>query len=265
MKKYIIPFILLFIALGGYAQTGRPVRGVVADSTGVTIPGAVVRLTSPLDTLNGVTDINGVFTFGSVKAQQFSLTFKSIGYQGLQRKYTFAPNTTSSNIGTVKLKGESKLLGVVQISDVNAIKVTVDTTEYKASAYPVRANATAEDMIKKMPGVDVDANGTVTTQGQQVAGVRINGKDFFGGDVQTATKNLPADVLESVQMIDDYGDQANLTGIRTGTPRKIMNFVIRKDRNHGYTLSATGGDGGDALPANPGVSNANRYFGSLNL
>ncbi|WP_448701503.1 TonB-dependent receptor [Mucilaginibacter sp. AW1-3] len=265
MKKYFINLVLLLcITAAGYAQT-KQVKGVVADSTGVTIPGVVVKLTSSQDTLGGVTDINGVFSFGAVKAKQFSITFQSIGYLGLKRNYTAADNAPALNIGTIKLKTESKMLGTVNITDVNAIKVTVDTTEYKASAYPVRANATAEEMIKKMPGVDVDANGNVTAQGQAVAGVRINGRDFFGGDVQTATKNLPADVLESVQMIDDYGDQANLTGIRTGQPRKIMNFVIRKDRNHGFTLSTTGGGGKDALPSNPGVTEDARYFGSLNL
>jgi hypothetical protein len=94
-----------------------------------------------------------------------------------------------------------------------------------------------------------------TSQGKQVTKVRVNGKDFFGGDVQSATKNLPADVIESVQVIDDYGDQANLTGIKTGEPNKILNFTIRKDKNYGYFGQATAGDGSDALPKDPGVTN----------
>lgn len=265
MKKLLIFFVLLLVfAFKGYSQTGRQVHGIVADSTGITIPGVVVKLTSTTDSLNAVTNINGVFTFSDVKAKQFSLTILSIGYQGLKRNYKFDDDNKPANLGIVKLKTESKLLNVVNITDVNAVKLTVDTTEYKASAYPVRANAPAEDLIKKLPGVDVDANGNVTAQGKAVTKVRINGKDFFGGDVQTATKNLPADVLESVQIIDDYGDQANLTGIKTGEPNKILNFQIRKDKNYGYSLSATGGDGADALPANPGVSESNRYLGSIN-
>jgi uncharacterized membrane protein YgcG len=267
MKKSFIFFIflLVFASFKGYSQDGRQVHGVVADSTGVTIPGAVVRLTSSTDSLNVSTDINGVFSFPAVKAKQFSLTILSIGYKGLKRNYTFDADSKPADIGTIKLKTESKMLTAVNITDVNSIRLTVDTTEYKASAYPVRANATAEEMIKKMPGVDVDVNGNVTAQGQSVTKVRINGKDFFGGDVQTATKNLPADVLESVQIIDDYGDQANLTGIKTGQPNKILNFVIKKDRNYGFSLSATAGDGEDALPSNPGVTEDNRYVGSVNL
>jgi uncharacterized membrane protein YgcG len=265
MKKLILLFtFLLTIAFKGYSQTGREVHGVVADSTGITIPGVVVKLTSATDSLNVVTNVDGVFTFAGVKSKQFSLTILSIGYLGLKRNYTFDDDNKPANIGTIKLKTETKMLNTVQITDVNAIRLTVDTAEYKASAYPVRANANAEELIKKLPGVDVDANGNVTAQGKSVTKVRINGKDFFGGDVQTATKNLPADVLESVQIIDDYGDQANLTGIKTGEPNKILNFQIRKDKNYGYSVSATGGDGVDALPKNPGVTESNRYVGSLN-
>jgi hypothetical protein len=154
------------------------------------------------------------------------------------------------------------MLTAVNITDVNAIKIKEDTTEYKAAAYPVRANANTEEVLKKLPGVDVDANGNVTSEGKQVTKVRINGKDFFGGDVQTATKNLPADVIESIQMIDDYGDQANLTGIKSGEPTKVMNIVIRKDKNYGYSLSLTAGDGEDAVPAP--ATESNRYTLSTN-
>jgi len=263
MKKIILLFtFLLTIAFKGYSQTGREVHGIVADSTGITIPGVVVRLTSPTDSLNVVTNVDGVFTFASVKSKQFALTILSIGYQGLKRNYTFDADNKPANIGMIKLKAETKLLNTVQITDVNAVKIKEDTTEYKASAYPVRANASTEDVLKKLPGVDVDASGNVTAEGKQVTKVRINGKDFFGGDVQTATKNLPADVIESIQMIDDYGDQANLTGIKSGEPNKIMNIVIRKDKNYGYSLSATGGDGADAQPS-PATKD-NRYLGAVN-
>jgi uncharacterized membrane protein YgcG len=262
MKKYLINLtLMLLITAAGYAQT-KQVKGVVADTTGVTIPGVVVKLTSPTDTLGGITDVNGVFTFGAVKAKQFSITFQSIGYQGLKRTYNVAEDAPSLNIGTIKLQTESKMLTTVNITDVNAVKIKEDTTVYDAKAYPVRANASTEEVLKKLPGVDVDANGNVTAEGKQVSKVRINGKDFFGGDVQTATKNLPADVIESIQMIDDYGDQANLTGIKSGEPTKVMNIVIRKDKNYGYSLSGTAGGGRDLLPAP--ATNATRYTFSTN-
>ena len=110
----------------------------------------------------------------------------------------------------------------------------------------------AEDLLKRLPGVEVDKDGNVTAQGKAITRVRINGKDFFGGDVKTATQQLPANILESAQIIDDYGDQANLTGIRNGDPEKILNFTIRADKNKGYFARGTLG-GGDK----------DRYQGSL--
>ncbi len=110
-----------------------------------------------------------------------------------------------------------------------AVKLKEDTTEYKASAYPVHANALTEELLKKLPGINVDSNGNVTAEGKQVKKVRINGKDFFGGDVAQATKNLPADVISKIQVIDDYGDQANLTGVKSGEPNKILNITTKKD------------------------------------
>ena len=100
-----------------------------------------------------------------------------------------------------------------------------DTVEYKVADYQAKKNATVDELLKKMPGIDVDANGNVTHQGQAVTKVRLNGKDFMAGDAQAATKNLPADVISKIQVIDDYGDQANRTGIKTGEPTKILNLT----------------------------------------
>ena len=266
MRSLILSGLLaFFVSLSTYAQTPRDVKGIVADSSGLTIPGAIVKLSTGTDSTTLSTDANGGFVFHAVTAKQISITYTSIGYTGLKRRYVLDNDTKPVNIGMVKLSAESKMLNAVNVTDVQAVKIKEDTTEYKASAYPVRANAPVEDVLKKLPGVDVDANGNVTAQGKQVTKVRINGKDFFGGDVQTATKNLPADVIESIQMVDDYGDQANLTGIKSGEPNKVMNIVIRKDKNYGYSLSATGGDGNDALPqTTPSVPQANRYIGATN-
>ena len=193
-----------------------------------------------------------------------TILLQSIGYQSLKKHYTLANDNNPADHGTVVLQVQSNMLN--QVTKVGVVPITLkeDTVEYKASAYKVRENAPVEDLIKKLPGVDVDVNGNITTQGKQVTKVRINGKDFMGGDVQSATKNLPADVVENIQMIDDYGDQANLTGVKTGEPDKIMNITIRKDKNYGYFGQATGGDGEDALPQSQGIPDANRYIGSVN-
>lgn len=107
---------------------------------------------------------------------------------------------------------------------VGILKVKEDTTNYTASAYPVKAKATVEELLKKLPGIDVDANGNVTSQGRQVSKVRLNGKDYFGGNVQQAVKNLPADIVDKIQIIDDYGDMANRSSFQSQLPNKVLNI-----------------------------------------
>jgi len=215
------------------------------------------------DSTISVADINGKFVFQNIKGSKITITVTYIGYQRFRRRYTLDNLTGPADLGTIVLKAEAKMLNEVTIVGVIPVTLKEDTVQYQASAYKVRENAPVEDLVKKLPGVDVDINGNVSTQGKQVTKVRINGKDFMGGDVQSALKNLPADVVDNIQMIDDYGDQANLTGVKTGDPDKIMNITVRKDKNYGYFGQATVGDGRDMLPSDQGADK-NRYIASVN-
>jgi hypothetical protein len=265
MKRlYAILAILLSMATYTRAQTAREVHGLVVDSAKQALPGSTIKLTSDQnDNATTIANTEGKFSFNGIKGLKLTLTISSIGFEGIIKHYTLDNDGKPADVGTVTLKAEAKQLNAVTVVGTNPVTLKEDTVEYRASAYKVRANSPVEDQLKRIPGVDVDVQGNVSAQGKQVTKVRINGKDYFGGDVQTATKNLPADLVESYQIVDDYGDQANITGIKTGEPNKILNITIRKDRNHGYFGQITAGDGSDALPKNPGVSNDNRYVGLL--
>ena len=267
MKYVFLLFtIVTFTALKANAQGGRVLRGTVIDSTKLSLPGSSIQIASDLgDNLTTTADVNGGFVFPAVKGSKITLTISSIGYQGLIKHYTLDNDTKPVVLPPIILKSDVRQLNGVTVVGVNPVVFKEDTIQYSVKAYPVRENAPIEDVLKKIPGIDVAKDGTVTAQGKQVTKVRVNGKDFFGGDVLSATKNLPADVIESVQVIDDYGDQANLTGVKTGEPNKVLNFTIRKDKNYGYFGQATAGDGQDLLPKNPGVTNDNRYVGLLNF
>ncbi|MFD0751957.1 outer membrane beta-barrel protein [Mucilaginibacter calamicampi] len=269
MKYLFLPFILAFLIVNSaLAQNGRQVSGMIIDSTKLSVPGTTVKYVSNAgDSTTTVTGLDGKFTFTNVGGTGMTLTVTSLGYEGIRKRFTFADGDFKPlDLGSITLKAESKELGVVTIRGVVPVRIKEDTVAYSISAYPVRENAPVEDVIKKLPGVEVDAAGNVTTQGKSVTKIRINGKDYMGGDLQAATRNLPADILESIQLIDDYGDQANLTGVRTGEPDKIINLTIRADRNNGYSLQATAGGGRDVLPK--GIDGAdvndNRYNGSVN-
>lgn len=268
MKFIFIPLFLMFFLTGSlFAQSTHNIRGAVTDTAKQSLPGTTVKLKTDLgDSLQVITDMDGKFVLSGIKGTKITLYISTIGYQGIIKHYSFsATDSTTLMVPPIILKSESRMIKEVTVVGINPVKFTEDTVSYKIAAYPVRENAPVEDVLKKMPGVDVDANGNVSVQGKTVTKVRINGKDFMGGDVQAATKNIPADILESAQIIDDYGDQANLTGVKTGEPNKILNFTIRNDKNYGYSLQANAGAGRDALPQQPGIDNVTRYMGSVNL
>ncbi|GAB2701971.1 TonB-dependent receptor [Mucilaginibacter koreensis] len=265
MKRFLLFLSLVCLSAITYAQKGRPVLGTVVDSTKQTLPGSTIVLTSEAgDSVATAANGDGRFIFPAVKGTKLVLLIRSFGYQTVRKRFNAANDGKASELGNIVLQAESKQLNTVTITaKATPIVVKEDTVQYNASAYKVREGAPVEDLLKKLPGVDVDANGNVSAQGQSITKVRVNGKDVFGGDVQTITKNLPADIVENMQIVDDYGDQANLTGIRTGEPNKILNITIRKDKNKGYFGQLTAGDGYDGQPAP--ADNNNRYLvnGSL--
>ena len=243
MKKLLPLIIGFFISYGAFAQTSRDISGVVKDSTGTSIIAATVKYIAGKDTLFTRTDVEGNFIFNGVKSSTFLITVSSLGYQTLNKRFLYKDAESQIKLDLITLKSENRMLTEVVISGTPAVTIKEDTIIYRASDYPLRENALAEDLLKKLPGVEVDKDGNVTAQGKAITRVRVNGKDFFGGDVRTATQQLPADILESAQIIDDYGDQANLTGIRNGDPEKILNFTIRADKNKGYFARGTVGGG----------------------
>ncbi|MHB1176764.1 MAG: TonB-dependent receptor, partial [Daejeonella sp.] len=243
MKKALSLLVCLWFNYASYAQTSRDVKGTVRDSTGTSVIAATVKFIVGADTVFTRTDLDGVFVFKGIKSSEFLLTITSLGYQTLNKRFLYKDAETPIQLDPITLKLQNRVLNEVVISGTPGVTIKEDTIVYRAADYPLRENALAEDLLKKLPGVEVDKDGNVTAQGKQVTRVRVNGKDFFGGDVKTATQQLPADILESAQIIDDYGDQANLTGIRNGDPEKILNFTIRADKNKGYFARGTVGGG----------------------
>jgi hypothetical protein len=265
MKPLYFFIAALLLSLQGLAQTAHDVHGTVTDSTKVTLPGSTVKIVTATDSTTTTTNAQGAFLFHNIKGASFSLTIQSIGYEPIKRRFLLDNTNNPVFLKPIVLKTSTTMLGLVTISDVLPVKIKEDTVEFNTAAYKVRDGAPIEDVIKKIPGADVDANGNITFQGKSVTKVRVNGKDFFGGDLKTATQNLPADAVQNVQMVNDYGDQANLTGIKTGEPDVVLNINIKPSRNHGYFGQASAGDGRDAIPQVDGAKDQNRYVAQANL
>jgi len=252
--KRVLKLALLFLLLTGtlYSKAQNyTVKGTVVDTAGLPLPGAVVRIKWAADSLGISAGTDGTFTLSKIKSKQFTLSAAFIGFDTFIKQYLIEKGNTLT-LGNIKLIPSSNTLDAVVISGAPPVKVTEDTVSFNAAAFPVRAGDAVDEVLKKLPGIKVDKDGNVTNQGTPVTKIRVNGKDFFGTDVATAIKNLPADIIKNLQFIDDYGDQAKLTGIKSGEPEKILNLTIQEDKKKGYFARASGG-----------VGNADRYNTSL--
>ena len=233
---------MIFTGLASKAQ----VKGTLVDSASKKpIDNAVIGLvvkSNPTDTIYTFTDDKGVFRFETVPASPFSIIIRHMGYWPRAKYVPVNKTEKTIDVGYFVMAQDAKLLSEVVV-EAPAIVVKEDTIEYNASSFKVKEGAVVEDLIKKMPGIQVDKDGNVTAQGKAVTRVKVNGKDFFGGDVKTATKELPANIVDKIQIIDDYGDQATVSGIKDGDPDKVMNIQIKKDKNKGFFGRVTGGYG----------------------
>lgn len=250
---------------------GGPITGTIRDSvTNRPLEKAVISYVEAgkTDTSRFLTDAQGHFSFDRTPTGDFILIISFVGHQTKGIQY---PANMAGNVGVIPLSEKIKEIAELVIQ-APPIKVMQDTVEYRADAYPVRKDAVAEDLLKKLPGVEVDAAGNVTAHGQTVTKIRVNGKDFFGGDPKMATKNIPADAIDKIQVIDDQSDQAKFSGFDDGDRTKIINITIKKDRNQGYFGSATAGIGTTTAgqgSTTTGVGtattsgNTNRYEGYL--
>lgn len=255
MRKF--GFLCLFawlLATASNAQDIFQVKGLVADTSGQPLTGVTVKLIYGKDSTLSITDKSGVFLFTKVQGTQFSIAATYLGLHPFTQTFTKTNTTTVFQVEPIILVPASMQMDSIVIRSIRPMIVKEDTIQYDASAYKVREGAPVEDVIKKLPGVTVDKDGNVEAQGKKVSRVRVNGKDFFGGDLQTATQNLPADVIQNIQIIDDYGDQANLTGIKTGEPEKIININTQPNKNKGSFGNATAA-----------VGNEGRFAGNLFL
>lgn len=245
MTRFLLFTILgLTISSPSLAQQTRTISGSVSDTSGVFLNDVYVKLVAEKDSVTTTTNATGAFHFTKVAFSDFTISVTRIGYQTFTNSYSItAKDISTFNIDPIKLTTQPNRLTDVVVVAINPVIVKEDTVEYKASAFKVREGAPVEDVIKKLPGVTVDKDGKVTAQGKPVARIRVNGKDYFGGDVQTATQNLPADMIENIQIIDDYGDRANVTGIKEGEPEKILNITIQKGKNKGNFGNGTFGAG----------------------
>ena len=217
-----------------FAQ-GFKVDGTILDADDrSTMPGALVKLIYLTDTTKwrGMeTDNDGKFQLTNIPDGMYQMEIIYIGYKSGLQKIKVAG--ADKHLGAIFIeKKPQSIRDVPIIAKENRVKQKDDTTEYNANAYKVNTDATAEDLVTKMPGIQSN-NGTVTAQGENVQQVYIDGKEFFGQDATLALKNLPAEIIDKVQVFDKWTDQAQFTGFDDGNSTKAINIVTKRNKSNG--------------------------------
>lgn len=225
----------LLMSIGLNAQTSS-LTGNVKDEKQQGVAGATITVLYQRDSsliTNVVTANNGTFQVRNLPADSIIVTVSSLGFQQYVSFITLKDGE-KRDLGDMVLTVEGTDLGaVVIIAKAPPVTQKGDTAQYSASQYKVNPDATAEDLIKKMPGITVDQSGTVTAQGEQVRSVTVDGKKFFGDDATAALKNLPAEIVDKIQVFDKLSDQAQFTGVDDGSGERSINIVTKSGVSNG--------------------------------
>lgn len=238
--------LLLFISSTSYAQ--RSIQGTVFDSkSGEPIEFGSVRLLKVTDSTSvqaSKTDTKGDLLLTKVNPGNYILCVSFLGYTTYYQK--IAVSTKNLVLKSIQLVENSKVLGTVEVKGTAAqMVVKGDTMEYNASAFKTVQNAVVEDLLKRLPGVEVSTEGKITVNGEEVKKIRVNGKKFFSDDVQMASKNIPAELIDKIQVLDQKSDMALLTGFEDNDTERIINLTFKSNRKQGTFGNVTGGAGLD--------------------
>ncbi|MEQ8474441.1 MAG: TonB-dependent receptor [Marinoscillum sp.] len=243
MKNVILLIFTLLFTQFIFAQTFTLSGSVKSAEDQSTFPGATVLLTNPADTstLKGnVTDFNGEFRIGGIETGKYLIRVNFVGFETLYQPIEI---TESIKIEPLLIQENTQELDAVIIEGkAMATMMKGDTSEFSAKAYKTAPDASSQDLIEKLPGIS-NVDGKLQANGEDVQLILVDGKPFFGGDVNAALQNLPAEVVASIQIFDKKSDKAALSGFDDGNQQKTINIITKPSRRIGQFGKSTAGVG----------------------
>lgn len=229
----VIVLILPELVLAQSINLGS-LKGTLKDST-LELKGASIVVLKAKDSsmiVNGISIAHGYFQVDNIPFGDLIMRISFSGYQQVELPFELSEISPEKNFGIVQLTKFSTVLEGIIIR-ASAMAINGDTTEFNASQIKTIPNASTEDLLKKMPGIEVDRDGSIKTQGEPVTRILVDGKPFYGNDPKMATRNLPADIIEKIQVIDAVSDQSAFSGFDDGNRVRTINIITKKDRKKG--------------------------------
>ena len=255
MKRIITgAMLLLATALSAFSQTKNiTVSGRVVEDTNEPAVQATIQLLSLPDSAYAAgvaTTGNGYFTLPKVNAGKYVLKVSyieldvpinatlQVSYIGFKNKFIplhLYANVLNKNVGTVTLETDAIMLAEAVITaEAPQVQVVEDTLMYNSTAYRTPEGAMLEELVKKLPGAEIDDDGNVKINGKELKKIMVDGKEFFGGDVKTGLKNLPVDMIDKLKTYDKKSDLARITGIDDGEEETVLDLTVKKGMNRGW-------------------------------
>jgi len=263
MRKIFLLAVIL-CCLNGYAFAQGTLKGRIIDSTSQQPLGlATITVFKAADTAiitYRLSDPEGNF---KVPGIPFDLNCRVVisfsGYGIFRKEFTIPAGEATTDIGTVYMFPDAKSLDeVLVIAERPPVVVKKDTIEFNASAFKTLPNALVEDLLKKLPGVQVDRDGNIAVNGKPVNRILVDGKVFFGDDPKMATRNLPANVIDKVQVTDDKDELLRNGDDNINNVGKVVNITLKKGVKKGWFGKLYGGLGTDELYEAGGIANIYR-------
>ena len=250
MKKGLLLFVLLcMVALGAFAQEARrfTINGNLTDiDSKEAMEHVSVQLFTVADSAfvgGTISNERGNFSVDVPSVGTFRLRISFVGYETIEREVTLR-REQNLDLGNIRMAPDDRLLKEAVVSaNVPQVVVKKDTLLYNPEAFRTPEGSAVEELIKRLPGADIDEDGNITINGKVVQKILVDGKEFMLGDIETALKNIPVSIIEAVKYYDQQSDQSRITGIEDGEKETVLDFSIKKGMNRGYmtNLDIAGG------------------------
>lgn len=243
MKKWV-SYVLIFLCFSAvsYAQSrgqrGSGVSGVVLDEGDKSpVMQATVQLLSVKDSAmvtGNVSDLDGKFRLNA-KPGNYLLKVSFVGYKPYFKEVKLTVARPSLNVGEVLLGSDAIMLeGAVIVAEAPEVTASEDTLVYNSSAYRVPEGSALEELVKKLPGAEIDENGKITINGKEIKKIMVDGKEFFADDPNVAMKNLPVNIVEKLRTYEKKSDLARVTGVDDGEEETVLDLTVKKGMNQGW-------------------------------
>ena len=264
MSKKLLRIVVLSVfisAAGTLSVMGGVLRGLVKDAANEeSLIQASVRVLAQRDSalVKGVvTNSNGAFAVENLKPGKYIVEASYIGYSPQYQNVTMTD--ADKRLQPFALSESAIALREATVTGIRTpIKVMEDTVEFNADSYKTQPSAVVEDLLKRLPGVEVDSEGKITANGQSVTKILVDGKEFFSDDPTVASRNLPVDMVDKLQVVQRKSDLARLTGVDDGEEETVINLTVKKGMKNGWFGNVEGGYGTDSRYK--GNFNVNRFW-----